>query len=226
MPRDSDQAGRVEDEVVKLGAIVPFRATALKGYESDYSDLKELLSKPNEYPVRVAVIRAVEALSRSKLALREEFKGPSSDDVKKDLTDTQKSGPAKMLLDLSDALSELERVTPERDKEKSRRWQAHYDYVTANVKARLAYVNEYDLMLAKIKKDELPPLDPKLHNGYRLGSQEKLQSPKEIKDLASESRKLLNKIIKEHPGTPWELLAKRERFSALGLAWQPANLGQ
>ena len=33
-------------------------------------------------------------------------------------------------------------------------------------------------------------------------------------------------LIKENPGTPWELLAKRERFTALGLAWQPANLGQ
>ena len=49
--------------------------------------------------------------------------------------------------------------------------------------------------------------------------------PKEIKDLASESRKLLTKLIQENPGTPWELLAKRERFTSLGLAWQPANLG-
>jgi hypothetical protein len=36
----------------------------------------------------------------------------------------------------------------------------------------------------------------------------------------------LTKLIKENPGTPWELLAKRERFTALGLAWQPANLGR
>jgi hypothetical protein len=225
-PRDADQAGRAEDEAVKLATIVPFRAAALAGYESDYSDIKELMGKPMEFPLRVAVIRAVELISRSKLALREDFKGPTSDDVKKSLTDSQKDGPARMLLDLSDALAELERVGPDRDKEKSKRWQAHYDYILANVKARMAYVNEYNLMLAKIKKEELPRMDPKLHNGYRLGSQEKLQSPKDIKDLASESRKLLAKIIKEHPGTPWELLAKRDRFAALGLAWQPANLGQ
>src|SRR5205814_1914787 len=124
------------------------------------------------------------------------------------------------------ALEELEGVADQRKKEKSKRWQAHYDYVLAQVKARKAYVAEYNLMLGKAKRDELPPLDPKLHNGYRLASLEKLQSGKEIKDLAAESRKLLTKLIKDNPGTPWELLAKRERFTALGLAWQPANLGQ
>ena len=65
-----------------------------------------------------------------------------------------------------------------------------------------------------------------IHNGWRLASHEKIQSPKEIKDLASDSKRLLNEIIQENPGTPWEVLAKRERFVALGLAWQPANFGQ
>jgi hypothetical protein len=226
MSRDADHVGQADDAAGKLAAIVPFRAEALKGYDRDYANLRELLDKPKEFPLRVAVIQAVEAIDKAKLGLREEFKGPSSDDVKKDLTDTQREGPAKLLLFLSEALEKLDAVAGERDKEKSKRWQAHYDYVTAQVKARMVYVSEYNLLLAKVKKEELPPLDPKLHNGYRLASQEKIQSPKEIKDLASESRKLLTKIIKENPGTPWELLAKRERFTALGLAWQPANLGQ
>ncbi len=226
LPRDAEHAGQAEDEIAKLAAIVPFRAEALKGYERDYASLRDLLDKPKEYPLRVAVIQAVEAIDKSKLGLREEFRGPTSDDVKKDLTDSQKSGPAKLLLSLSDALEKLDAVAGERDKEKSKRWRAHYDYVTAQVKSRMAYVSEYNLMLAKVKKDELPPLDAKQHNGYRLASQEKIQSPKEIKDLATDSRKLWTKIIKENPGTPWELLAKRERFTALGLAWQPANLGQ
>jgi Caspase domain len=226
MPRDADHAGQAEEEAAKLAAIVPFRAESLKGYEPDYANIRQLLDKPKEYPLRVAVVQAVEAIDKAKLGLREEFKGPTSDDVKKDLTDTQKEGPAKLLLSLSETLEKLEAVAGERSKEKSKRWLAHYDYVTAQVKARMVYVSEYNLLLAKVKKEELPPLDPKLHNGYRLASQEKIQSPKEIKDLASESRKLLTKLIKENPGTPWELLAKRERFTALGLAWQPANLGQ
>ena len=226
MPRDAEHAGQADEEAAKLAAIVPFRAEALKGYDRDYANIRDLLDKPKEYPLRVAVIKAVETIEKAKLGLREEFKGPTSDDVKKDLTDSQKEGPAKLLLSLTETLEKLEAVAGERDKEKSKRWQAHYDYVIAQVKARMAYVSEYNLLLAKVKKEELPALDPKLHNGYRLASQEKIQSPKEIKDLASDSRKLLAKLIKENPGTPWELLAKRERFTALGLVWQPANLGQ
>ena len=226
MPRDADHAGQAEEESAKLAAIVPFRAEALKGYEADYANIRELLDKPKEFPLRVAVIQAVETIDKAKLGLREEFKGPTSDDVKKDITDTQKEGPAKLLLSLSDALEKLDGVAADRKKEKSKRWQAHYDYVTAQLKARMVYVNEYNLVLAKVKKEELPTLDPKLHNGYRLASQEKIQSPREVKDLASDAHKLWTKIIKENPGTPWELLAKREQLTALGLTWQPANLGQ
>ena len=118
MPRDADHAGQAEEESAKLAAIVPFRAEALKGYEADYANIRELLDKPKEYPLRVAVIQAVEAIDKAKLGLREEFKGPTSDDVKKDITDTQKEGPAKLLLSLSDALEKLDGVAAERKKGK------------------------------------------------------------------------------------------------------------
>ncbi|HEY1379142.1 MAG TPA: hypothetical protein VGF55_20235, partial [Gemmataceae bacterium] len=230
LPRDSDQAPQPGDEAARLAAVMPFRADALKGYEADYADLKEIMAKGGEYPVRVAVIHAVDALDKLARSgngrLLEEFRGQITDDVKKSITAMQKDGPGRLELELSDAYEELEKVADKLGAEKSKRWRAHYDYVTAQAKARMAYLQEYNLMLGKAKRDELPPLDPKLHNGYRLSSQEKLQSPKEVKDLASESRKLLAKIIKENPGTPWEILAKRERLTALGLAWQPANLGQ
>jgi hypothetical protein len=37
----------------------------------------------------------------------------------------------------------------------------------------------------------------------------------------SESGKILDKLVKENAGTPWEVLAKRDRLSNLGLKWQP-----
>ena len=36
-----------------------------------------------------------------------------------------------------------------------------------------------------------------------------------------DAEKLLDKLAKSHPGTPWEILAKRERFTTLGLEWKP-----
>ncbi len=75
----------------------------------------------------------------------------------------------------------------------------------------------------KIRKDELPELRPKVHTGWRLASCEKMQSGKDVKDLAAESKKRFEKVIREHPGTPWEMLAKREQLTALGLEWQPSS---
>lgn len=230
MPREQERGRPGEDQATLLSRVVPFRADVMKNYEPDYANLRELIDQKEKYPMRVAVIQAVDALDRiaksGKAELMEEFRGPSTDDVKRSLTLNQKGGPARLELELNDAHEALEKVADQRALETSKRWQANYDFVFAQVKARKAYLYEYNLMLAKVKRDELPPLDPKLHNGYRLASQEKIQSPKEIKDLVSDSKKLLNKVIKEHPGTPWEILAKRDLFRSLGLAWQPANLGQ
>jgi CubicO group peptidase (beta-lactamase class C family) len=43
------------------------------------------------------------------------------------------------------------------------------------------------------------------------------------KKLARESHNLLGRIVKERAGTPWEVLARRQKLIPLGLAWQPAR---
>src|SRR5262249_52682370 len=149
-------------------------------------------------------------------SLREHFQGGNNEKIKAAIFQEQKK-PARILAELTERIDELRKAGAQRSQEPSPRWQAHYDYVLAEVLARTAYVSEYNLMLGKIRKDELPELQPKVHTGWRLASSEKLQSPKDIKDLAAESQKLFAKVIHDHPGTPWEVLAKRERLTALGL---------
>jgi hypothetical protein len=48
-----------------------------------------------------------------------------------------------------------------------------------------------------------------------------LQGDTTGKKLAKSSRKTLDQLAKDHAGTPWEVLAKREKLTALGLEWQP-----
>lgn len=223
----------------ELDAIIPFTRDALKDYQPDYASVQDILAKPDQFPLRVAVLKAVEILERHGKGdvmvgktmkhvglLREEFAGATSDAVKQSIAKEQQEGPAAMFLELEDLVMMLDKLLPERGKEKSKRWQAHYDYVTAMVKARYAYVNEYNFMLGKIRKDDLPPLDPKLHKGWRLAAVEKMSSPRDVKEKADDARKLFNKMIKDNPGTPWEVLAKRERQTALGLTWQPVAVKQ
>jgi hypothetical protein len=227
----ADQAVATEE----LESVYPYSADVMKAYAADYGSVRELLEHPAKYPLRVGVLKAVEVLERHGQGeilvgttrkhvgiLREEFAGPANDAAKKTILKEQHDGPAAMYLELEDSLKALEKLAKAKNQEKSKRWLAHYDYVLALTKARFAYVNEYNLLLGKIRKDELPPIDPKIHKGWRLAAVEKMASSGEAKDQAEDAHKLLDKLIKDHPGTPWEILAKRDRLTALGLVWQPA----
>src|SRR4029078_7451595 len=105
-------------------------------------------------------------LNRVKVAGKEEpikdptleVKADATKALKAHLSESQKGGPAVQIVELTELLEELEKVGAKRGEEPSKRWQAHYDYILAELKARLALVHEYNTMLARVKRDELPSL--------------------------------------------------------------------
>jgi hypothetical protein len=174
-------------------------------------------------PFRDAIRKTIKQLQDEQIAgsFMDEFRGKGNDAAIKERILAQQRKPAIIQSDLEEALLDLKKAGEERDREPSRRWQATYDYLLALLQARIAFVYEYNYMLGQIRKDALPPRDPSRHSGWRLTSREKLQSGAEAKKMAAASRKLLDKVIKEHPGTPYEVLAKREKLNPLGLEWTP-----
>ncbi len=46
---------------------------------------------------------------------------------------------------------------------------------------------------------------------------------KEAKERVKKAKEILESLSKDHKGTPYEILAKRELFTSLGLEWQPLN---
>ena len=127
-----------------------------------------------------------------------------------------------MMAACSDALETLKAAGEKgRDKE-TKRWQANYDFTLARLDAQFAYLFEYQSMLGQMRK-QLPDLAPG-QNGWKLASQVALRGDSAGKKLAKDSSKLLEKVIKDNPGTPWEVLAEREKLTALGLEWQGAKI--
>jgi serine/threonine protein kinase len=102
----------------------------------------------------------------------------------------------------------------------SQRWRVNYDFMLARLQNQLVYLYEYASALGQMRK-EFPPRDPAVHGGWRLASTERIQGVPEGRKLARDARQLLDQIIKEHKDTPWEVLAKRERFTDRGLEWKP-----
>ena len=61
-------------------------------------------------------------------------------------------------------------------------------------------------------------------NGLRLASVATLNGDKKGKDLAKDANKILDRIVKDYPDTPWAVLAKRDKLTNLGLEFQAAKL--
>lgn len=120
---------------------------------------------------------------------------------------------------LEEALVELDDVADEKEKE-PKRWQANYTFIKARLQAEIAYLYEYLSRLGDMRK-ELPPRDAKIHRGWVLASRVDLSGDSTGRKLARYATKAFDELAKEHAGTPWEVLAKREKLTTLGLEWKP-----
>jgi hypothetical protein len=207
-------------------ALLSLPAEALKGYEADYASLDELkrivTENKDRFPLRAAVLDAVKELNDSvqKFAPREKFQGAVNDQVKKQIHAEQR-GPGQTIAGLERALAALEKAGKARDKELSKRWQANYDFTLTRLKSRLVVLYEYNNLLAQIRGDALPPLTDGA-TAYLVSSRKKVQVPEGVvKTWVKEIGPAWTKITRDYPNTPWEVIARREQSTVLGLEWRP-----
>ncbi len=154
-----------------------------------------------------------------------EFSGQTNDAVKKMILARQEL-PARAILELEGRVAAMEKLAGELDQEPSKYWRATFEYALAQAKARLAFMHEYNFALGNIRTDSLPTTDAgKGQVGLQLVSVEKMKSKKDVKEIADAAKELFAQIEKEHKGTPWAVLAKRDKAAALGLEWRPYTAG-
>jgi uncharacterized caspase-like protein len=206
-----------EDMVLKFETLPPFSRKIMEDYGA----------VGGTSPLREAVEAARDLLQKlntsDEMRLQEEFRVPANETAFKTEMTNKGKGVAHLIGKLQGVLDDLKSpdIAKLRSKE-PKRWQANYDYMVARVEAEIAYLFEYASMLGKLKK-ELPPRDPAIHNGWRLASQPELEGDRTGQTLAKDANKILDKIIKNNPGTPWAVLAKRDKLTALGLKFVPTK---
>ena len=213
-----------------IEGIVPFTVDAMKDYAYEGPSPEELLADPNKFPIRTQALLTLNTIREEWRAatpgeggteLRDRFVGDSNDAVKAQVLLEQET-PATISFYLNERIVEMDNLAAKLPEEKSKFWQATFEYARAQAKARIAFIEEYNAMLGNIRTDALPDRDlVKGETGLQLVSVEKLTSEKSIKDIANESKALFEKITQEHPGTPWAVRAKRSEVLALGLRWEP-----
>lgn len=204
-----------------LADVVFFPADALADYKTDMT-LEEAEKAGDKFPVRAAAAKALK-LIRDKwgkdkgAAVLTRFTGEANDAVKKDIGMKQLM-PALLEADLGELDEDMEKAKKVLDKEESKYWKAMFLYAYAQTKARLAFMNEYNLMLGRIRTDSLPEFNKAV--GLQLVSVEKMESKKDVKEMAAAAKETFAELIAQHKGTPWAVMAKQYRVVALGLKWQ------
>jgi hypothetical protein len=198
--------------------------SAFTAYGRDYKNSVELQAKLKDMPLRAVTLKALQALNKAEKSFKMRFQAPERDEAAfKKTVEREQEVPAYVTSELSDILDEMKALEEKRDEEPSKRWQAHFDYTQARLLARLAHVQEYGFVLGNKLRKDTPAIKDKRNNGWITIPQRKLEQ-KETRTYDAERQKLCAKIIKDHPGTPWEILARREQATILGLTLQEANL--
>ena len=125
---------------------------------------------------------------------------------------------ARIEYTVNEALVPITQVAKLRDRETSRRWQAHYDLIRGRLLAMKIRCAEYQTACARMKKDA-PKFKDAKSNAWRLVPTEEILSGDKVAGVAKETKALLQRVVDDHPNTPWALLAKRELKDPFGFKW-------
>jgi hypothetical protein len=112
----------------------------------------------------------------------------------------------------------LQQGEADRNKETALRWQAGYDLAMGRVLAVKVRTESYNAMLAAAKRG-LKPKDPK-NNTWVLEPSNEVSVGSQLAKLAEKAKTYLERVVAEHPGTPWAHLAQRELADPLSWKWK------
>jgi len=197
-----------------------FDPEVMRKYRPEYVSIGEYQKRKDQNKARAALIEAaaqtarLDALDNPRL---EFIKTEDEAEFSRALTAAQQAAAA--LEPKINALYQiLQRGEADRDKEAVLRWQAGYDLAMGRALAAKVRTETYNAMLAAAKRG-LKPSDPK-HNVWTLERNKEISVGSNYAKLAERARMYLERVVKEHPDTPWAMLARQELAIEFGWKWR------
>jgi hypothetical protein len=124
-----------------------------------------------------------------------------------------------------DVLAELLKSgLPDRDAIKEKRWQAGYDLSFGRVLALKVRTDAYNTMLAQAKSG-MKFKDSKNDTWVLEESADVSKAGSQTEKISQQATMLLERVVRDHPGTPWALLAAEELRRPLGYTWVERHTG-
>ncbi len=200
-----------------------FKPDVMRSYRPEYVPIEKYQGKLAQNRACVALVEAAE---RSQLEPMQDprlfFPVQNEAQLKRDLDIAQRDAAIlePRLRQLHDILKVGEN---DRAKLTNLRWQAGYDLALGRILAARARTEGYNAILAKAEQG-LTFKDDK-NDTWVLKSADEITVGSAIEKMANQAKDLLNRVIAQHPDTPWALLAKRELRDPIGWKWTERRTG-
>ena len=119
---------------------------------------------------------------------------------------------------IEEAMLAMKRGTKARTRVTAGRWQGYYDMILGRLLAIKVRCYEYNWACAIMKRNP-PRFENPKSNAWRLVPSEVISYSEKAKAAAKEATVLLRRVVDEHPGTPWAMMARGELRDPLGFKW-------
>ncbi|CAN5906522.1 hypothetical protein BH23PLA1_BH23PLA1_02660 [soil metagenome] len=205
--------------VTRMGENRPrFDPAGMREYRPDWVSQAQYRASLERHPLRQAVLLAAQITQQNlpgQPSLR--FPAAGTAEFKREMERNQEIA-ARVIYTVDEALEPILAASQYRDRETSRRWQAHYDLIKARLLAVKIRCFEYNWACAQMKVDPKKFQDEK-SNAWQLRPDDEVHYSARAAAAAEEATELLQRVISDHRGTPWALLAQRELKDPLGFKW-------
>lgn len=206
----------------ELSTIGQFDSAIMKAFEPDYkfSSPAQFMQDIMQHPLRGAVVGMAEFSQTTNLRAQGtptlEFR-VQANNFRQQFADAQKSAAISSL-----AIDNiLARMPPNTEKlysaEQSMRWRLAFSLDYGRLLAQKVRAFEYNSALAQLKGTYTESDINNKVNHFIFRPDKELNYAPSLRKQARIAEEHLQRVIKEAPGTPWEMLAKRELKDGFGI---------
>ncbi|QDV38989.1 VWA domain-containing protein [Tautonia plasticadhaerens] len=205
--------------VTRMGDDRPtFDPGGMGEYRPDWIGAGQYRAAAARSPLRSAVLAAAQ-ITQQNLPGQPSLVFPAAGTPEfKEAMERNQTIAARVMYTVDEALGPIQAAEGHRDREMSRRWQAHYDLIRARLLAVKIRCYEFDWACAQMKVNPLTFSNEK-SNAWRLEPDGEIHYSPAARRAGEEARELLERVITDHRGTPWALLAQRELRDPFGFRW-------
>jgi hypothetical protein len=188
----------------------------LAKHAPDYVSPREYQNLLSENKARAALVNAAKvAHADQNFTVGTTRIGKQSDQARlANMINNWQRSPADRSVDVDRIYDALAPGEADRPKLTGARWQAEFDLAMGRVLAAKCRIDSYNTILATIKQGKaFSKPDSQVWMLTRANTSSINSS---LNKMAANARMYLNRVIKEHPGTPWAMLAERELSEKVG----------